>query len=413
MLMHYHPGAFIKGKWNCCIQCGRTTLGCQPTYHLLTRSSSRYAQMRRKDTLASSTNSQRQARAGSRGSHAFMDRRSVGNSNAISTDVEDTFGSDVIVSPAGRGLSNSYVELSRHPPHTDDIFALSSPSGAHQHSRRSSKNSTEPSIGVGTMTLSHVSISEISACGEAQSEEASLDSERQLRNGNLSQSQRHHHHPHHPHHYRSERGRKGGRSQVAPSCTAPISRQLPEQRHSYELELRTLPRSFKSRSPAPTTTTTTGLNNSWNASSSSMPPRRKVRAERTNPVGREGEEPTPVAPPRVKKGSTSSSAPYSPSISSTSYPSSSSSSQQAPPPLSLSSRNITDHSHSHQPASLKHSNTFAAHPPNVTSPVAMTKPPAGRTFRTKGYGFSRSMGALAKPLIEPKVSASNPNVIHV
>lgn len=53
MLMHYHPGILIKNKWDCCHQNGKTALGCQPSYHLLTRSSSRYAQMRRKDTLYS------------------------------------------------------------------------------------------------------------------------------------------------------------------------------------------------------------------------------------------------------------------------------------------------------------------------------------------------------------------------
>ena len=58
MLMHYHPGIFIKNKWNCCHQSGKPALGCQPSYYLLTRSSSRYAQMRRKDTLCS-TNSKR------------------------------------------------------------------------------------------------------------------------------------------------------------------------------------------------------------------------------------------------------------------------------------------------------------------------------------------------------------------
>ena len=51
--MHFHPGILIKNKWNCCYQSGKNALGCQPSYHLLTRSSSRYAQMRRKDTLYS------------------------------------------------------------------------------------------------------------------------------------------------------------------------------------------------------------------------------------------------------------------------------------------------------------------------------------------------------------------------
>ena len=45
--MHYHPGAFLRDGWSCCHKRLRPTLGCQPTYYLLTRSSSRYAEMRR------------------------------------------------------------------------------------------------------------------------------------------------------------------------------------------------------------------------------------------------------------------------------------------------------------------------------------------------------------------------------
>ena len=50
MLMHYHSGAF-KNSWTCCGSKDKTALGCQPTYFLLTKSSSRYADLRRKDTL--------------------------------------------------------------------------------------------------------------------------------------------------------------------------------------------------------------------------------------------------------------------------------------------------------------------------------------------------------------------------
>ena len=49
--MHYHSGAFIKNCWTCCGTKDKTALGCQPTYFLLTKSSSRYADLRRKDTL--------------------------------------------------------------------------------------------------------------------------------------------------------------------------------------------------------------------------------------------------------------------------------------------------------------------------------------------------------------------------
>lgn len=49
--MHYHSGVFTKNRWSCCLNRSKLGLGCQPTFHLLTRSSSRYADMRRRDTL--------------------------------------------------------------------------------------------------------------------------------------------------------------------------------------------------------------------------------------------------------------------------------------------------------------------------------------------------------------------------
>lgn len=52
MLMHYHPGSYAKTRWSCCQQRTRQSLGCQPTYYLLTRSSSRYAEMRRNQRLS-------------------------------------------------------------------------------------------------------------------------------------------------------------------------------------------------------------------------------------------------------------------------------------------------------------------------------------------------------------------------
>ena len=51
MLMHYHPGSYTRSKWSCCKQRNRQTLGCEPTYYLLSRSSSRYAEMRRRDNI--------------------------------------------------------------------------------------------------------------------------------------------------------------------------------------------------------------------------------------------------------------------------------------------------------------------------------------------------------------------------
>lgn len=108
MLMHYHPGACIKNKWTCCKQRGQLMLGCQPTYHLLTRSSSRYAQIRRRDTLTN------------RPPHALT---------TSNTDPTDN-------SKPGQGLSNSCMNLALHPPHRIESF-LDSPT-----SRRSSRFST-------------------------------------------------------------------------------------------------------------------------------------------------------------------------------------------------------------------------------------------------------------------------------
>lgn len=348
--MHYHPGAFVKSKWTCCHQRGRTILGCQPTYHLLTRSSSRYAQMRRKDTLTSSTNGHRRAtRAASRGSRAYSDHRStVTTAAGASTDVEDTPGYDAR-SPCCRcGLSNSFMELSMHPPHTDGAFTLSSPP-------RSSKNSsTEHSVGVGTMALARVSVSE-GAAGEVED------------GGGLS-------HPSTPKHAKAERGtgRRSGRSQVGPT-SSPGRR---EHILSYELEPRTLPSTFRSRR------SNAGLNNSWNHSMRSQ--------ERVGPVGGEEEEvdPHPVPPPRLKKGL------FSPTIAghAATLGSSPLCSPPSKPVLSGSSK-------------LKHSKTFA----NSHS----AEPPRVKTLQGTSCAFSQSMGTLMKPIIEPKLSMSNPNVIHV
>lgn len=355
--MHYHPGAFMKNKWTCCQQRGRTILGCQPTYHLLTRSSSRYAQMRRKDTLTSSTNGQRRARGGGRGPQNTT-------SAAASTDIEDTLCSSE-VQTSGHGLSNSFVELSLHPPHSESMFTLSSPPATSSGSRRSSKNSTEPSVGVGTMVLSRVSVSEDIA---GEMEEGEEDGVSRRQNRSLST----------PKHSRSERVRMGSRSQIAPAWpinSPPISRSRSERGHSYEMEHRTLPSTFKSRPPS------TGLNNSWNHSLKSE--------ERGDPVG--GEDAQPVPPPRLKRGL------YSPTISSLVE-----SSQRSPLPAQGMSPLHSPSSNTlpNTPAKLKHSRTFATDP-------------RVKNLQGEGCGFSQSMGALAKPLIEPKLSMSNPNVIHV
>ena len=51
MLMHFHSGAYSNSKWSCCQKQCRQTLGCEPTYFLLTKSSSRYAESKRIETV--------------------------------------------------------------------------------------------------------------------------------------------------------------------------------------------------------------------------------------------------------------------------------------------------------------------------------------------------------------------------
>ncbi|CAI8012738.1 Ras GTPase-activating protein 2 [Geodia barretti] len=105
MMMHYHPGALLRNCWSCCKQTGKTSLGCQPTYHLLTRSSSRYAQMRRKDTLTSSQGSQgRRSKSSSVPREERMSQTPVPGAR-----MEEEGGG----SGSGRGLSNSCFDLTR------------------------------------------------------------------------------------------------------------------------------------------------------------------------------------------------------------------------------------------------------------------------------------------------------------
>ena len=49
--MHFHSGSYIGSKWTCCQKRTRQTLGCEPTYFLLTKSSSRYAETKRIETV--------------------------------------------------------------------------------------------------------------------------------------------------------------------------------------------------------------------------------------------------------------------------------------------------------------------------------------------------------------------------
>ena len=145
--MHYHPGALLRNRWTCCQQHGKTCLGCQPTYHLLTRSSSRYAQMRRKDTLTSSHGSH--GRRSKSGSVPRGDR----SSNPPDGRLDEEGGG----SGCGRhGLSNSCFDLT----HQQIQNRFDEPVAPDAESRHSSLLSTEPSISMGCITLTRLSLTD-------------------------------------------------------------------------------------------------------------------------------------------------------------------------------------------------------------------------------------------------------------
>ena len=151
MMMHYHPGALLRNSWTCCKQTGKTSLGCQPTYYLLTRSSSRYAQMRRKDTLTSSQGSQgRKSKSTSVPREERMSRTPVPSRGGGEEEEGGGRGS-------GRGLSNSCFDLTRRQIQNSFEPVLAS---VEVESRCSSQLSTEPSISMGCITLTRLSLSE-------------------------------------------------------------------------------------------------------------------------------------------------------------------------------------------------------------------------------------------------------------
>ena len=377
--MHFHPGALVRSKWTCCSQRGQATLGCQPTYHLLTRSSSRYAQIRRKDTL---TSSQRLARLGIKKSATSSGEGTNQYQQGV---LEDGLGASL----QGQALSNSCMDLCTvESPVSKGTFSPIRQSAGNTSSQRSSRNSNDHSVGMGSILLTRVSVL-ASAAGDGEMGEGSSEDERrhghQQDCGDLSDGSS----------LRSpviSRGKLGGRSQVAPAWTTSTSSSssvpagpIPS-RYSYEYEHKTLPRSFKTR-PVRNQERASESSLRISSSSPSRSPRqlRKNRSEESA-----GDSATPVAPPRVKRGVGTSVV------------------SQASPVMTVSP--ITEHSLRARPkvpmaaaassnrSPLKHSKTFTTH---------------GRRLPSGSGGFSQSMGALARPLIEPKVSLSNPNIIHV
>ena len=332
--MHHHPGALLKNKWSCCEQQGKTTLGCQPTYHLLTRSSSRYAQIRRRDTLTSSQNNRRRSKTNS---GFTAERTSI--ASGIHNEVRAI--PEMHTKPGG-GLSNSCVDLIHHPPHKLEAF---SPSPS---SRRSSRQSTEPSVSLGNITLTRVSVLTSEGGGEecdncAGETERGAEIQKRDCDGETERGAE----------IQKREGvteNKRARSQVAPETNpiAPLTEPFEPESSSSE--------TVKSR------------------------PRRGFSlnsGEVTQPFGGRGRT-LPRMPSRHRQLPPTSS--FSGSIS------------FIPSVTTIVEKSSTTRG-------LTHSKTFVA-------PSPATCPPQLRNI-------SCSTSALSKPLIEPRISDTNPNVIHV
>lgn len=136
--MHYHPGALLRSTWTCCKQAGKTSLGCQPTYHLLTRSSSRYAQMRRKDTLTSSHGSR-----GRRSKSSSVPREERLTPAPGEEEEEEVAGNRHVLSNSCFDLTHKQIKNSFEPVEGESLSI-----------------STEPSISVGCITLTRLSLSD-------------------------------------------------------------------------------------------------------------------------------------------------------------------------------------------------------------------------------------------------------------
>ncbi len=327
--MHYHPGAMLKNRWTCCNQRGKTSLGCQPTYHLLTRSSSRYAQMRRKDTLSGSTSPGRRR---SKVTSAYKDRRSASSANQNEIEIEVSIETPrrSPPAPAGVGISNSCVELRESPPHRPEIFATETPG-----SQRSSQVSTEPSVSMSSITFTRVSVLEAppSEHGSEADQTSVFDVgmggsiDRRLR----LDSARH-----------GERDRRSGsnRSQVAPEPAAM------DHRHLGQLEPEEKP---------------------------VVIPREQSLGNRTVLNLAHGRDGAPPVPPRKRCTShTVTPTQFVPSVT----------------PITETSCE----------PKMRHSQTFV---------VSLSRPPL------HSCPLSSSLQALARPTIAPRVSSTDPNIIHV
>lgn len=356
MLMHFHPGALIKSKWTCCGQRGKMTLGCQPTYHLLTRSSSRYAQMRRRDTLTS--NGSQKRRRNQSCPYSTMDRQSLTTCSQVSGGQEG----DASQGKPGQGLSNSCMNLSSVAPHRVESFTVDDG----RASQRSSCVSTDHSVGVDSITLTRVSMLETTPTrfdGECEGQSGDLDGTDQcvpqLQQGGC---------------------KRHSRSQVAPELEAslPVKRFSSCCSHPLEVEHKslTLPNP-KSKS--------------------------HKRAQRYfNSIEVEGSPPRPIPPPRHKRHHLAT--PDSALTGSVHVITSVERSNTSPLSQDMEQCDV-----SVECGRLKHSHTFVIHCRNEAVCEAIEQ----QQLKPQAKNYSQSMNALSKPVIEPKFSLTNPNIVHV
>lgn len=380
MLMHYHPGAMIKGKWTCCSQQGKTTLGCQPTYHLLTRSSSRYAQMRRRDTL---TGTGHRRPRNSTGPYSTLDRQSLANCSHIG---ELDGGGHMVQGKPGQGLSNSCMNLTvRASQHGVESFAASDDAvDGDLASQRSSRVSTDHSVGMDSITLTRIAMPETTPIGfegpggECEGQSADLDrsgSERRLSQTRQHGSKRH------------------SRSQVAPEpeTSTPVKHFPLCRSHPLELEHKSL------TLPNP-------------KSKSRIKSIESQRYVNSMELAHEGSPaPHPVPPPRHHRrhhptattpNSLTGSVHYIPA------------NKQSNDTMALANPQENDKScdsDGDNTGRMKHSHTFAVQCRNQAVSRAIEQHLAPQMAKN----CSQSMNALSKPMIEPKFSLTNPNVVHV
>ena len=380
MLMHFHPGAMIKSKWTCCSQQGKTTLGCQPTYHLLTRSSSRYAQMRRRDTL---TGTGHRRPRNNTGPYSTLDRQSLANCSHVS---ELDGGGHAVQGKPGQGLSNSCMNLTIHAPQhrIESFVANDDTEDGDPVSQRSSRVSTDHSVGMDSITLTRVAMLETNPTGfegpggEYEGQSADLDGSRIERC--LSQSRQH-------------GSKRQSRSQVAPEPeTSTPAKHFPLCRsHPLEMEHKsmTLPNP-KSKSRI-----------------KSVESQRYVNSME---LAREGSPaPHPVPPPRHhRRPHPTATTPNSLTSSVHPIPTNKPSSDTTAP-TKLQGNDESCDNDKDTTGRLKHSHTFAVQCRNQAVSRAIEQHLAPQMAKN----CSQSMNALSKPMIEPKFSLTNPNVVHV